>query len=198
VLLIKKQAEKLVIEQTLRGEQIGSYFGNSVTTTDLNNDNWEDLLVGAPFYFDHEDEVGGAVYIYMNQGGGFDSGSSLVLRGPVGSGFGMSIAAAGDLNQDGFQDFAVGAPFHETGMVMIWTSSSEGISREPSQVIRGSTVSHYFTTFGYSLSGGHDVDGNKYPDLLVGSLDHTVALLRARPVVHLSQTLRVWPDIIDP
>lgn len=64
---------------------------------------WEDLLVGAPFYFDHEDEVGGAVYIYMNQGGGFDSGSSLVLRGPVGSGFGMSIAAAGDLNQDGFQ-----------------------------------------------------------------------------------------------
>lgn len=59
--------------------------------------------MGAPFYFSREDEVGGAVYIYMNTGGGFDSGSSLVLRGPVGSGFGMSIAAAGDLNQDGFQ-----------------------------------------------------------------------------------------------
>lgn len=38
VLLIKKQAGKLVIKQTLRGEQTGSYFGNVVTTTDLNND----------------------------------------------------------------------------------------------------------------------------------------------------------------
>lgn len=46
------------------------------------------------------------------------------------------------------------------------------------QVIRGSAISCRFTTFGYSLSGGRDVDGNKYPDLLVGSLDHTVALLR--------------------
>lgn len=61
--------------------------------------------MGAPFYFHHEEEeeVGGAVYIYMNTGGGFDSGSSMVLTGPAGSGFGMSVAAAGDLNQDGFQ-----------------------------------------------------------------------------------------------
>lgn len=64
---------------------------------------WEDLLVGAPFYFSREEEVGGAVYIYMNTGGGFDSAASVVLRGPTGSGFGMSVAAAGDLNQDGFQ-----------------------------------------------------------------------------------------------
>ncbi len=46
------------------------------------------------------------------------------------------------------------------------------------QVIWGSRVSPGFRTFGYSLSGGLDVDGNKYPDLLVGSLDDSVALLR--------------------
>lgn len=46
------------------------------------------------------------------------------------------------------------------------------------QVIRGSSVSPGFGTFGYSVSGGLDVDGNEYPDLLVGSLDDTVALLR--------------------
>lgn len=59
--------------------------------------------MGAPFYFSREEEVGGAVYIYMNTGGGFQCGASVVLRGPAGSGFGMSVAAAGDLNQDGFQ-----------------------------------------------------------------------------------------------
>ncbi|KAG8006599.1 Integrin alpha-3 [Nibea albiflora] len=198
VLLAVKQSDKLMIQQTLRGEQMGSYFGNAVATTDLNNDGWNDLLVGAPFYFHRQQEAGGAVYVYMNKGGLFDSQPSVVLRGPAGSAFGMSVTAAGDLNQDGFQDFAVGAPFHETGSVMIWTGSSDGVSTEPSQVIQGSSISPGFRTFGYSLTGGLDVDGNKYPDLLVGSLDNTVALLRARPVIHLNKTLRVSPDIIDP
>ncbi|KAM7371340.1 hypothetical protein PAMP_008594 [Pampus punctatissimus] len=134
----------------------------------------------------------------MNAGGRIESGPSVVLKGPSGSAFGMAVAAAGDLNQDGFQDFAVGAPFHETGSVMIWTGSSRGLSVEPSQVIQGSRISPGFRTFGYSLSGGLDVDGNKYPDLLVGSLDNTVALLRSRPVIHLNKTLRVSPDIVDP
>ncbi|XP_070838183.1 integrin alpha-3-like isoform X2 [Chaetodon trifascialis] len=198
VLLASKQSDQLLIRQTLRGEQMGSYFGNAVATADLNNDGWNDLLVGAPFYFHRQQEAGGAVYVYMNAGGSFDSQPSVVLRGPAGSAFGMSVTAAGDLDQDGFQDFAVGAPFHDTGSVMIWTGSSEGVSTEPSQVIRGSRISPGFRTFGYSLSGGLDVDGNKYPDLLVGSLDNTVALLRTRPVIHLNKTLRVSPDIVDP
>uniref|UniRef100_UPI0037E8BF5E integrin alpha-3-like isoform X2 n=1 Tax=Semicossyphus pulcher TaxID=241346 RepID=UPI0037E8BF5E len=198
VMLAFKRPKQLIIQQTLRGEQTGSYFGNAVATSDLNNDGWNDLLVGAPFYFDRQQEAGGAVYVYMNAGGRFDSGPSQVLRGPAGSAFGMAVCAAGDLNQDGFQDFAVGAPFHETGSVMIWTGSKKGVSAKPSQVIWGSRVSPGFRTFGYSLSGGLDVDGNKYPDLLVGSLDDTVALLRTRPVVHLNKTLRVSPDIVDP
>ncbi|XP_030591932.1 integrin alpha-3-like [Archocentrus centrarchus] len=198
VLLVVKLSGKLVIQQTLHGQQMGSYFGNAVATADLNNDGWNDLLVGAPFYFHRHEEVGGAVYVYMNGGGKFDSEPSMVLGGPVASAFGMAVAAAGDLNQDGFQDFAVGAPFHETGSVMIWTGSSEGIATKPSQVIRGSAVSPVFRTFGYSLSASGDVDGNNYPDLLVGSLDDMVVLLRTRPVIYLNKTLRVSPDIIDP
>ncbi|KAM8844188.1 LOW QUALITY PROTEIN: integrin alpha-3-like [Spinachia spinachia] len=196
VLLAVKQSDQLITQQTLRGEQTGSYFGNAVASTDLNNDGWNDLLVGAPFYF--QQEAGGAVYVYMNRGGRFDSRPSVVLRGPSGSAFGMAVAAAGDLNQDGFQDFAIGAPFHKTGSVMIWLGSPIGASTLPSQVILGSRVSPVFRTFGYSLSGGLDVDGNKYPDLLVGSLDDTVALLRTRPVIHLNKTIRVSPDVVDP
>nr|XP_029134539.1 integrin alpha-3-like isoform X1 [Labrus bergylta] len=198
VLLVAKHPKQLMVQQTLRGEQTGSYFGNAVATSDLNNDGWNDLLVGAPFYFQRQHEAGGAVYVYMNTGGRFDSAPSVVLRGPAGSAFGMAICAAGDLNQDGFQDFAVGAPFHESGSVMIWTGSKDGVSTEPSQVIWGNKVSSGFRTFGYSLSGGVDVDGNKYPDLLVGSLDNTVVLLRTRPVVHLNKTLRVSPEKVDP
>ncbi|XP_047428394.1 integrin alpha-3-like isoform X2 [Mugil cephalus] len=198
VLLVVKHSSELTIQQTLRGQQTGSYFGNAVATVDLNNDGWNDLIVGAPFYFHRQREEGGAAYVYMNTGGRFDSEPSVVLKGPAGSAFGMAVASAADLNQDGFQDFAVGAPFHETGSVMIFTGSSGGISTKPSQVIQGSSVSPRFRTFGYSLSAGLDVDGNKYPDLLVGSLDDTVALLRSRPVIYLNKTIRVSPSIVDP
>ncbi|XP_072312151.1 integrin alpha-3b isoform X2 [Eucyclogobius newberryi] len=181
------------------GEQVGSYFGNSLAVTDLNNDDWNDLIVGAPFYFDRMKERGGAVYVYMNENGSFQKTPTLVLTGPASSGFGFALAAIGDINQDGFQDFAVGAPFHETGQVYIWTGSKEGISEKPSQVIKGKSIgTEGFQTFGYSINGGMDMDENSYPDILVGSLDDRIALLRSRPVIHLTKEITVEPKIVDP
>uniref|UniRef100_A0AAY4A536 Integrin alpha-2 domain-containing protein n=1 Tax=Denticeps clupeoides TaxID=299321 RepID=A0AAY4A536_9TELE len=185
---LAKKDKTLVPVLTVQGEQVGSYFGSSIAVTDLNNDGWNDLIVGAPFYFDRKNEKGGAVYVFMNENGSFQPRASMVLTGPVDSGFGLTVAAIGDVNQDGFQDFAVGAPFHGSGKVFVWMGSVNGISTKPSQVIEGSEVgAEGFRTFGYSLSGGMDMDGNKYPDVLVGSLDDRVALLRARPVIHLSR-----------
>lgn len=79
------------------------HIAEHVKTDFLFSCSWNDLLVGAPFYFHRQQEVGGAVYVYMNAGGRFDSQPSVVLRGPAGSAFGMAVTAAGDLNQDGFQ-----------------------------------------------------------------------------------------------
>ncbi|XP_053269809.1 integrin alpha-3b isoform X1 [Pleuronectes platessa] len=181
------------------GVQVGSYFGSSLAVTDLNNDDWNDLIVGAPFYFDRKNDHGGAVYIFMNENGSFQKEASVVLTGPSGSGFGFAVAAIGDVNQDGFQDFAVGAPFHDTGKVYIWMGSKKGISKEPSQVIVGKTLGNAgFQTFGYSINGGMDMDDNSYPDILVGSLDDRIALLRARPVIHLTNNFTVEPRIVDP
>ena len=45
-------------------------------------------------------------------------------------------------------------------------------------------------TFGWSLSGGMDLDGNKYPDLLVGAYESGhVVHLRAAPVAHVTAQL---------
>nr|XP_020461843.1 integrin alpha-3 isoform X2 [Monopterus albus] len=187
---------KLVL--SIPGEQVGSYFGSSLAVTDLNNDDWNDLIVGAPFYFDRMKDQGGAVYIFMNENGSFQMNSTVTLKGPSHSAFGLAVAAIGDVNQDGFQDFAVGAPFHETGKVYIWMGSKEGISVEPSQVIEGKSVGNGFHTFGYSINGGMDMDDNNYPDIVVGSLDDRIALLRARPVIHLTNGFTVDPKIVDP
>ncbi|XP_063076691.1 integrin alpha-3b [Engraulis encrasicolus] len=199
VTLAKMEGTKLIPVTTLIGEQLGSYFGSSIAVTDLNNDDWNDLIVGAPNYFDRKDYKGGAVYVYMNENGSFQKKPSMSLYQAAHSAFGTAVAAIGDVNQDGFQDFAVGAPFEGSGKVYIWMGSMKGILTEPSQVIEGTSVdSSGFKTFGYSLSGGLDMDDNMYPDILVGSLDDRVALLRARPVVHLSTEFDVEPKIVDP
>ncbi|XP_017308211.1 integrin alpha-3 [Ictalurus punctatus] len=182
----------------LEGEQVGSYFGNSIAIVDINNDGWKELIVGAPFYFNRRD-AGGAVYVFMNENGSFKPKTDLMFTGLSDSGFGMAVSSIGDVNQDGFLDFAVGAPFHGSGMVYLWMGGKDGVSPKADQVIEGSDVSNGgFKTFGYSISGGLDVDDNKYPDIVVGSLDDRVALLRARPVIHVKKNFTVTPSLVDP
>ncbi|KFP70550.1 Integrin alpha-3, partial [Acanthisitta chloris] len=60
---------------------------------------WMDLVVGAPYYFERKEEVGGAVYVYMNEVGAFQQHPSLVLTGPSYSGFGFAVASIGDINK---------------------------------------------------------------------------------------------------
>ncbi|XP_045040580.2 integrin alpha-7 isoform X1 [Desmodus rotundus] len=195
VILRKDSASRLVPEVMLSGEGLTSGFGYSLAVADLNNDGWADLIVGAPYFFERQEELGGAVYVYLNQGGHWAGVSPLRLSGSPDSMFGISLAVLGDLNQDGFPDFAVGAPFDGDGKVFIYHGSSVGVVVRPSQVLEGEAVS--VRSFGYSLSGGLDVDGNHYPDLLVGSLADTAVLFRARPVLHVSHEVFISPRAID-
>ncbi|XP_040088785.1 integrin alpha-7 isoform X7 [Oryx dammah] len=195
VILRKDSASRLVPEVTLSGERLTSGFGYSLAVADLNNDGWTDLVVGAPYFFERQEELGGAVYVYMNEGGHWAGVAPLRLCGSPDSMFGISLAVLGDLNQDGFPDLAVGAPFDGDGKVFIYHGNSLGVVTKPSQVLEGEAVG--IKSFGYSLSGGLDVDGNHYPDLLVGSLDDTAVLFRARPVLHVSHEVSILPRAID-
>ncbi|XP_062453528.1 integrin alpha-7 isoform X4 [Rhea pennata] len=195
VILRRDSANRLVPEAVLPGEQLTSSFGYAVAVLDLNSDGWMDLAVGAPHFFERKEEIGGAVYVYINPGGRWAAASPLRLNGTYGSMFGIALCAAGDLDQDGFEDLAVGAPFDGAGKVYIYHGSKLGIVAEPAQVLDGEGVG--VTAFGYAISGGLDVDENLYPDLLVGSLSDTVVLYRARPVVHVSRNVSLTPPSID-
>ena len=67
-------------------------------------------------------------------------------------------------------------------------------------MIYGKDVDTRLQTFGWSLSGGMDLDGNEYPDVLVGAYESANAVyMRSAPVVHLtSKVIRpnyniTWP-----
>ena len=54
-------------------------------------------------------------------------------------------------------------------------------------MIYGKDVDTRLQTFGWSLSGGMDLDGNEYPDVLVGAYESANAVyMRSAPVVHLT------------
>ncbi|XP_072214149.1 integrin alpha-7 isoform X3 [Excalfactoria chinensis] len=195
VILRRDSAHRLVPEAVLPGEQLTSAFGYALAVLDLNSDGWMDLVVGAPHFFERKAEIGGAAYVYINPAGHWDAATPLRLTGTHGSMFGITLGSAGDLNLDGFEDLAVGAPFDGAGKVFIYHGSKLGIVAKPAQVLDGEGVG--VTTFGYALSGGVDVDGNLYPDLLVGSLSDAVVLYRARPVVYISRNISLLPANID-
>ncbi|XP_036802915.1 integrin alpha-5 [Oncorhynchus mykiss] len=189
------------------GEQMGSYFGYAVATADINNDGMVDLLVGAPMYMtrgsDSRLEEVGRVYVYL-QRGPLNLEPTLNLTGTQVFGrFGSTIAALGDLNQDGYNDVAISCPFggdDQQGLVLIYNGFVGGLRDTPSQVIAGQWASGTVpASFGFALRGAKDLDMNGYPDLIVGAfgVDKTV-LYRSRPIVNTSASLTVYPTMINP
>ncbi|XP_039976615.1 integrin alpha-6-like isoform X2 [Xiphias gladius] len=186
----------LSVELVLSGPGLASSFGYDVAVVDFNDDRWEDLAVGAPEFFVKDDLVGGAVYIYINnKGKNWEEVAPTQLLGHRDSMFGLAVENIGDINQDGYGDIAVGAPYDGSGRVYLYCGSSDGVNIKPAQVL--SPGSKTINLFGYSLSGNLDVDENQYPDLAVGSLSDSVFVFRARPVVSVSSSLKVTPSAID-
>uniref|UniRef100_A0A2K6UKR6 Integrin subunit alpha 6 n=1 Tax=Saimiri boliviensis boliviensis TaxID=39432 RepID=A0A2K6UKR6_SAIBB len=194
VVLLKRDMKSahLLPEHIFDGEGLASSFGYDVAVVDLNKDGWQDIVIGAPQYFDRDGEVGGAVYVYMNQQGRWNNVKPIRLNGTKDSMFGIAVKNIGDINQDGYPDIAVGAPYDDMGKVFIYHGSANGINTKPTQVLEG--TSPYF---GYSIAGNMDLDRNSYPDVAVGSLSDSVTIFRSRPVINIQKTITVTPNRID-
>ncbi|XP_012945284.1 integrin alpha-PS1 isoform X2 [Aplysia californica] len=199
--------------QILQGRRLFSGFGSSLAAVDINNDGYDDLIVGAPYYY--KKNHGGAFYVYLGGPSMFEGTvHTEVLSRKLGTEeceallceharFGMSVSKIGDVNMDSFQDFAVGAPYEGTGAVYIYhgDNSEAGFNTDYVQRITASDLPQDvqpLSSFGYSLSGGIDLDENGYPDLLVGAYESdAVVLVRSRPIIKLHADLNVMPESID-
>ena len=64
---------------------------------------WQDIVVGAPQFFMKEGDVGGAVYVYINQAGRWNNVTPVRLNGTKDSMFGLAVENIGDINQDAYE-----------------------------------------------------------------------------------------------
>ena len=200
-----KSSPILVKELVIDGEQFASSFGYTLAVLDLNGDKQLDLVVGAPFYYNSKlSHAGGAIYVYLNKDGqGPTTKYDQQILGNSESRFGFSLANLDDINKDGYQDLAVGSPYDvDGGSVYIYLGSENGLNLNPVQTIRASDIPNdlpNLKSFGYSLSGGIDLDENGYPDLLVGAYESdSVILLRTRPIIDIETSVGGKLENIDP
>ena len=89
----------------------------------------------------------------------------------IGAGFGSSVASAGDVNGDGYDDILVGASNYNgaltnQGSAALFLGSPDGPSKLPDWTAEGSQA---FANFGASLAGADDVNGDGYDDVIVGA-----------------------------
>ncbi|XP_048835211.1 integrin alpha-6-like isoform X1 [Brienomyrus brachyistius] len=200
VVLLKKSEESIKMlseEVILEGQGLASSFGYDVAVLDLNGDTWQDIVVGAPQYFVKDGEIGGAVYVYINRAGNWNQVKPILLTGPKDSMFGLAVENIGDLNQDSYGDFAVGAPYemNGAGKVYIYHGSANGINIRPAQILQANDKN--IKLFGYSLAGNMDLDSNSYPDVAVGSLSDAVFVYRAKPIINIEKSVKTSPTVID-
>ncbi|XP_041988491.1 integrin alpha-PS3-like [Aricia agestis] len=190
------------VKARIRGKQLGSYFGASLLCTDVNGDGVTDLLVGAPNFVTKNGGLPydqGAVFVYITkqQGSNFTMKFSGYVYGSGESGarFGTAMADIGDVDNDGYNDIAIGSPWENSGRgaVYIYKGSPTGLK---AQFIQKVTVADA-RSFGISVSKAFDIDNNNCSDLAVGAHNSRSAyVFRCVPTVHVDISIKV-PDAMN-
>lgn len=148
----------------------GSHFGQAVASAgDFNNDTYEDLLVGAPFY-DLPAPNAGAAYIYYG-GPDADSDYDHLFTGEAENDyFGTCVIGAGDFNKDFVDDIAIGAyqadfaSYVNSGKVYLYYGGSTP-KASADKVLIGEADGE---RFGFAMTAG-DYTGNGTTALIVGA-----------------------------
>ena len=161
---------------TFTGEQSLNYLGQSwMPAGDVDGDRYNDLIVGAYGYDTSTITNAGRAYLFYGYYTGLDTTPDWVVDGEMTDAyFGYSVAGAGDVNGDGFDDVLVGSYGYDlaepetvnVGKVYLYLGSEDGLETTPAWTFTGSQEGQ---AVGVKVAGLGDVNSDGFDDIAIGS-----------------------------
>ena len=157
-------------------DQVYAAFGGSVASAgDVNGDGFADVIIGASGYGWPATGGVGKAYLFLGTPAGIAPTPAWESsgEGQEGAFFGSSVASAGDVNGDGFDDVVVGAPEFDTwigasqGRAYLYSGGASGLEAIPAWTSSGDD--QVFASFGFSVASAGDVNGDGFGDILIGA-----------------------------
>ncbi len=152
--------------------QAGAAFGGGVGGAgDLNNDGFDDVVIGSPSFDGAAGTNSGAAFVYFGGSGAFDPTADATISSPLsGANMGSAVRGVGDVNGDGIDDLAVGLSRYnpggspDQGAVFIYYGSTNFNSTSDALL----TLNQMSVNAGAALAGG-DVNDDGVSDVIVGA-----------------------------
>ncbi|HQR38643.1 MAG TPA: FG-GAP-like repeat-containing protein, partial [Blastocatellia bacterium] len=163
----------------LQSNQTGAHMGQSVASAgDVNGDGYADVIVGANKYHSGQTDEG-AAFVFLGGPNGISgdspaTASAIVESDQMGAQMGYSVAGAGDVNNDGYDDVIVGAfafviNASDEGEAFIFLGGPSGVASATPATAATTLQAVGSSLLGFSVAGAGDVNGDGYSDVIVGA-----------------------------
>lgn len=152
------------------GQDDGDYFGGSIACGDIDNDGYEDIIIGASGYSNNL----GRTYLYWgNERNSMNTNPDKIFTGENGksSRFGTNSAIY-DIDNDGYDDIIIGAywyPSDGTGQAYLYYGNTKELM-DISYDLIFKPENPEDRRFSYTIRCG-DVDNDGYGDIVINSSD---------------------------
>ncbi|MFW3147142.1 MAG: putative Ig domain-containing protein [Thermoplasmatota archaeon] len=167
----------------INGENAYDFLGSSLDIVgDVNNDGYDDILVGSPDYF--QGLINGRAYLFFGKRDNWDSTLSAADADVIINGsstmeyFGSGISNIGDVNSDGIDDIVLAAPYCSQGETnscgKLYIIFGKNGKWEPYYSIEDLCDASYYGEvtnqfLSYENNGCGDVNGDGIDDIVVGA-----------------------------